>query len=253
MSSSAGVRETRQFASEIKFLVPAEIGAGIREWARRHLTSDPHGAGPFGDEYHTTTIYFDSPDYDVLHRRGSFGRSKYRIRRYNGNAEVFLERKLRRPGMLTKRRTLTTLSALSNLEAGEIADWSGHWFHRRLLLRRLHPVCEIGYHRVARAGTSALGPIRLTLDERLSVCRADRVAFGEQQVSRAFNDGQMILELKYRAEVPALFKQLVEEFGLRPRPASKYRLGMETLDPRVAAARTDVTPAGTSTLGSAGA
>jgi hypothetical protein len=41
--------------------------------------------------------------------------------------------------------------------------------------------------------------------------------------------GQMILELKYRQHVPAIFKRLVEEFGLEPERASKYRLGMTAL------------------------
>ena len=40
-----------------------------------------------------------------------------------------------------------------------------------------------------------------------------------------------ILELKYRAEVPSLFKQLVEEFGLRPQATSKYRLGIAAINP----------------------
>jgi hypothetical protein len=38
--------------------------------------------------------------------------------------------------------------------------------------------------------------------------------------------GQQILELKFRHHTPAVFKQLVEEFGLIPQRASKYRLGM---------------------------
>ena len=36
----------------------------------------------------------------------------------------------------------------------------------------------------------------------------------------------MILELKYRHHLPAIFKRLVEEFALEPQRASKYRLGM---------------------------
>src|SRR4029453_11848640 len=39
-------------------------------------------------------------------------------------------------------------------------------------------------------------------------------------------DGRQILELKFRYETPSIFKRLVEEFALTPKPASKYRLGM---------------------------
>jgi hypothetical protein len=227
----SGARETRAFASEIKFVLPRATGLAVVEWARRELEPDPHGTGTYGDEYHTSTIYFDSAAYDVYHRRRSFGRSKYRIRRYGTNAEVFLERKLRRPGMLTKRRTVVAASALPHLEGAALNGWIGHWFHRRLRLRGLHPVCEIGYTRVARAGLSASGPIRLTIDDRLHVATTRRPMFGHAGPATGIVDGRMILELKYRAEVPALFKRLVEEFRLVPQTASKYRFGIAALDP----------------------
>ena len=99
-------RETRDFAREIKFLVDVSIADDVRDWARTHLGPDPHGAGPFGDEYVTTSLYFDTAQFDVFHRRGSFGRSKYRIRRYGECQVVFLERKLKTRGLLTKPRYL---------------------------------------------------------------------------------------------------------------------------------------------------
>ncbi|HEX5110686.1 MAG TPA: polyphosphate polymerase domain-containing protein [Vicinamibacterales bacterium] len=230
--SSSGARETRAFASEIKFLIPRATAMAVREWARRRLTPDAHGSGSFGDEYRTTTIYFDSPAYDVYHRRGSFGRSKYRIRRYDEQPQAFLERKLRRPGMLTKRRTLIELAALFRLEQRDPDEWDGCWFHRRLLLRQLRPVCEVSYHRMAREGISDTGPIRLTLDERMRVALADRPEFGNGAAGIHILEPSMILELKYRSTAPPIFKELVEEFGLRPQTASKYRLGLAALDPQ---------------------
>jgi hypothetical protein len=222
------LRETRVFASETKFLVPAETAEPIREWARRHLMADPHGGGEAGDEYDTSTIYYDTPEYHVFHRRGSFGRSKYRVRRYGRRDQVFLERKLRRPGMLSKRRTLVPLAALSRLDEPAYG-WEGDWFHRRLVLRQLRPVCEVGYHRVARMGLGAYGPIRLTLDDQLVAFPAARSAFADHRNGISYLQGQLVLELKYRVTVPPIFKQLVEEFALRPAPVSKYRFGLAAL------------------------
>jgi hypothetical protein len=222
------LRDLRACASETKFLVPAATGDAIRDWARRHLTADPHGGGHAGDEYDTTTLYYDSPAFDVFHRRGSFGRSKYRVRRYGRHSHVFLERKLRRPGMLSKRRTLVPMDALARLDE-PLIGWDGGWFQRRLELRRLRPVCEISYHRIARAGTGAHGPIRLTLDDRLVVAEADRAGFSEEGDRLPFLRNQLVLELKYRFSAPPLFKQLVEAFALQPAPVSKYRLGMAAL------------------------
>src|SRR5918995_3557948 len=93
-------RETRAAASEIKFLIDPALAPHILQWAREHLEADPHGTGPFGDEYDIATIYFDTPEHDVFQRRGSFGRAKYRVRRYNESTVVFLERKLRKPRLL---------------------------------------------------------------------------------------------------------------------------------------------------------
>ncbi len=222
-------RETRPFASEIKFLVDAVTGENIRDWARLHLDADPHGSGRFGDEYRTTSLYFDTDAGDVFFRRGSFGRAKYRVRRYGEANAVFLERKLRRPGVLSKRRTIVTLDALGFLDRDASGPaWDGEWFHRRLLLRREKPICQISYVRMARTAGTPEGPVRLTLDADVRVAAAHEAVFGTDP-GQPVLDRMMILELKFRHHLPALFKQLVENFALCPQRASKYRLGVEAL------------------------
>jgi hypothetical protein len=267
---SPHARETRPFASEVKFLVDAAVGARIRDWARLHMQADPHGTGVFGDEYHTTSLYFDTDARDVFHQRGSFGRSKYRVRRYGDAPSVFLERKLRKPGILVKRRTIVGLNTIGRLGAPEPdAAWPGEWFHRRLLLRRIKPVCLVSYSRMARTAATADGPARLTLDDDVRVFGTvglqpepwksgatphahdapvtldGAVATVAAPASAAgpaaglpVLERQVIVELKYRHQLPALFKRLVEEFGLAPQRASKYRLGITALEALDAAALT---------------
>src|SRR4029079_14035470 len=92
------------YTAEIKFLVTEATGLRIREWVCERLDADPHGTGPFGDEYRVSTLYLDPPARDVFHRRGSYGRSKFRVRRYGEETRVFLERKLRTGARLAKRR-----------------------------------------------------------------------------------------------------------------------------------------------------
>jgi hypothetical protein len=78
----------------------------------------------------------------------------------------------------------------------------------------------------------------LTLDEDVRVLPANAPQFSGMPGQLVVPD-QMILELKYRQHVPAIFKRLVEEFGLEPQRASKYRLGMTALgDTRFALAAT---------------
>ena len=229
MSIDAHSRETRPFASEVKFLVDATTGAAIRHWVRSSLEPDPHGTGPFADEYRTTSLYFDTDEGDVFHRRGSFGRSKYRVRRYDASSTVFLERKLRRPGILVKRRTTVPIDALDRLAVPDSdPDWAGAWFHRRLRLREINPVCQVSYLRMARTARTNDGPVRLTLDADVRVAPASQASFGPDTGVPIFED-RVILELKYRHELPLIFKTLIAAFVLAPHAASKYRLGVAAL------------------------
>jgi hypothetical protein len=222
-------RESRLSASEIKFVLDPGLGHQVRNWARSALESDPHGEGPFADEYRTTSLYFDTAKHDVFHRRGSFGRAKYRIRRYSEHDFVFLERKLRKPGFLFKRRTRTPIGVLHQLERTEAdGPWLGDWFHRRLLARRLRPVCRLSYHRMAR-GLSVNGTtVRLTLDDSVAVAAINAVHFDESPALPILPQ-QLILELKFHGQLPTMFKRLIEELRLTSRTASKYRFGMTAL------------------------
>ncbi len=235
-------REIRPHAYEVKFVVPMGLAHEIRRWARIELEPDRHGAGPHGDEYRTTSLYLDNLTLDVFHRRGSMGRSKYRIRRYGTAGQVFLERKMRRPAVLAKRRTIVPIATLSHLSPSlesavpafdrerTMVDsgWSGGWFHRRIIARRLRPVCQVSYFRMARGIFHGRETVRLTLDSELQTRPALDYTFVDEPGLPIAGplDGTAILELKYRGPAPAVFKRLVEEFALVPRNASKYRMGM---------------------------
>jgi hypothetical protein len=222
-------REMRGLASEIKFLVTPAVARDIRAWARVRLSADPHGEGAGGDEYRTTSLYFDTPALDVYERRGSYGRAKYRVRRYGAAEVVFLERKMRTSALLAKRRSCIALDDLSLLDEPRVeGQWAGEWFQRRIQARRLSPACQVSYVRTARVAATADGPARLTLDEGLRALPASDLAFCAPG-GRAVLEHRVILELKYRATVPTLFKHLIEEFALAPQPISKYRLALGTL------------------------
>jgi hypothetical protein len=223
MSPSLITRENREFASEMKFVVTPQTAEAIRRWAQATLAADPHAGGPTGDQYRITSLYFDTDDFDVFHRRDSYGRSKYRVRRYGAGEILFFERKLKTKGMVSKRRSVAPLEELPQLEAPSVArSWSGAWFRRRLELRQLHPLCQVSYLRTARVGMTPYGPIRLTLDEDLRAYPVDRAAFTDQP-GRLLSAGFVVIEMKFLFALPAAFKHLVEEFVLEARPFSKYR------------------------------
>ena len=216
------------YTAEIKFLVNEATGIRIREWARERLAADPHGAGPNADEYRVSTLYLDTTERDVFHRRGSYGRSKYRVRRYGDEPRVFLERKLRTSSRLAKRRTDIPIDTLPLLKAAADGDEETGWFRRRVVVRQLEPVCRVSYLRMARLAETPAGRMRMTLDSLLTASPADTYSL-DGAGPAAFLNGHMILELKYRGTMPTVFRQLVDSFALAPGRASKYRTAADIL------------------------
>lgn len=230
MAPPQDYRENREAAAEVKFLVSPEIASAITAWARSHLAPDPHASGDNGDLYRISSVYFDSDQFDVFHRRASHARCKFRIRRYGTSERAFLERKLKTRGLVTKRRTLVSLGELPLVTRPEPPpSWPGLWYHQRLQLRRYRPICRITYLRTARVALTERGPIRLTLDRSISTSPTHLPTFHNGHQELPLLESRVILELKFRGETPTLFKLLASEFGLSPQPVSKYRLAVATL------------------------
>jgi hypothetical protein len=231
MADAPGIhlRETRAHAREIKFVVDGRIAPQLQAWMRENLQGDEFGSGEHRDRFATSSLYFETENFDVFHRRGSYGKSKFRVRRYGLSPIMFLERKFRTDRVLIKRRTTAAVQEFDRIER-DVPDpsWHGYWFHRRLIARKLRPLVQVSYDRTARIGTSPYGKVRMTLDFDLRVLPLPDRAF-LPGIGLPLLEGQNILELKYSAVLPAMFKRLIEEFGLRTQPISKYRAGLALL------------------------
>ena len=70
------------------------------------------------------------------------------------------------------------------------------------------------YDRVARIGTATSGPVRMTIDTNLRVLPMPDRAF-IPGVGLPLVEDKCIIEVKYRRELPAIFRQLAEEFRLQ--------------------------------------
>jgi len=223
-------RETRDFAREIKFKTQLERWPDIVRWSRANLSPDGHGAGEHADEYQTSSLYFETPKFDVYRRSGSYGRSKFRIRRYGAAPVMFLERKFRTERMLVKRRTSVPVEDLQRMDSPN-ADpaWSGYWFYRRVILRQLRPLIQLSYDRVARIGDSPTGPVRMTVDTNLRVLPMPDRAF-LAGAGMPILQGECIIEVKYRVQLPAVFKELAAAFDLQAQKISKFRSALRSLD-----------------------
>lgn len=225
--SLAVVAGAQAAAFELKFLLTEAQARAVEELARAQLVPDPHGDPALGGAYFTTSLYCDTAQLDVFHRRASYKRRKHRLRRYAHDAQIFLERKTKAGDRVRKQRTPVPDAELALLaHPMSLTDWPGHWFHRHLIRRQLGPVCRIGYERVALVGTAPEGPMRLTFDRNLHGIMTREWCVDplvEDNGSAPFLSDRVICEFKYRGFLPALFKRIVETLQLTPQPVSKYR------------------------------
>jgi hypothetical protein len=223
-------RETRDWAREMKFKTDLAHWPEIVAWSRANLQPDGHGSGEHADVYQTSSLYFETPEFHVYRREGSYGRSKFRIRRYGTAPLMFLERKFRTERLLAKRRTSVPIEDLRRMDAAHVdPSWEGYWFYRRVRLRQLRPLIQLSYDRVARIGQSPTGPVRITVDKNLKVLPMPDRAFLDG-VGMPILQGDCIIEVKYRVELPSVFKQLATKFDLQAQKISKFRSALRSLD-----------------------
>lgn len=227
---------------ELKYLVTVEVAAEIRRWAREHLQADPHADPALGDAYHVTTLYLDTIDWDIYHRRDEVVQGKHRIRRYGNEPRLWLERKLKSKDVVRKLRTSIT----SEITDGAL-DWSvsrpdgsaaadgqpaaDQWFRDRVQQAQLRPATVIQYRRFARVGQSSRGPIRLTIDDAILAQPPAGWQLPAAATARSAGllpDAQ-ILELKFSDHLPSQFKQLLIEFSITLSQFSKYRTAIDAV------------------------
>ncbi len=190
--------------------------------------ADCHGEPQLGGAYRTNSLYLDTPELDVFLRSPWYRRRKFRIRSYASSSGLFLERKTRRGDRVSKRRSEVTHAELAHLTSPEPRpDWPAHWFHRRVHKRRLVPACLIAYQRTALVGSDPDEGLRLTLDRNLVGQMTDAWSLPLPEAGRPLIADRVILELKFRAALPALFKQMIGALQLTTSGVSKYRLCRE--------------------------
>jgi hypothetical protein len=211
-------------AYELKFLLTEDQAAAATDRVRTRLSPDPHADPALGGAYRTTSIYTDTPRFDVLRRNGDYATSKCRVRRYGANGPVFLERKDKDGNRVRKCRATVPADDLAILSRRHApADWVGGWFHQQLASRELSPVCRISYERVAFMGATEGGTVRVTFDRNICGEPVDGWSFRTVADQPELLPGFVVCEFKFRVTLPLLLKEVIAELALTPTTVSKYR------------------------------
>ncbi len=216
-------------AYEVKFLLTEEQADAVATQVNGRLHLDPYADPLLGDAYSTTSLYTDTPTFDVYFRTEGYNRDKYRVRRYGSTGPVFVERKTKVGDKVCKHRTRLDAEGLRALTARQVeSDWRGGWFRRDVLARDLQPVACIAYERVAYIGAGENGTVRLTFDRRVRGLPAHDWNLEPVESAAVLLADRVICEFKFRVAMPVLFKEIIAKLRLTPNPVSKYRLFVES-------------------------
>lgn len=219
-------------AFELKLLIPEATAQGVERWAEAHLSRDAHCDPGLACRYEVSTLYLDTPRFDVFHDAIELQGAKLRLRRYGDGSQVFLERKRRRADRVQKWRTpveAQDLWRLSGESTGE--DWPGGWFQDAVTAWAFRPTCLLTYLRTAFFHPSDDAHLRLTLDRSIRCAAATgwSVPAVRKSGASSISDDAVVCELKFQETMPPAFKQLVAELGLTPGRFSKYRQACRAL------------------------
>lgn len=204
-------------AFEMKFAVAPAVADELQAWAAERLKHDPHSDPTHG--YLITSTYFDTPTFDVFRRKPGYDVHKYRVRRYGTEPTVHLEKKSKADGRVWKCRGTMPLAELVR----PMTCWAVDWFSADVAGLGLRPVCVVSYRRSAFIGESGGGSVRLTLDRAAFGVPTTAVSVEPISAGTPLLSDVVVVELKFLAGLPGLFKEAVEQFRLQPTGVSKYR------------------------------
>lgn len=216
-------------AFEVKFLLSEDQVRDVVARVGSALALDPYADPTMGNAYLTTSIYTDTPAFDVFYRTEGYDRDKFRVRRYGMSGPVFVERKTKNGEKVRKHRSKIDAKEVPDLAAPALnGEWAGEWFHSQLLEKHLAPVCRVAYERVAYLGKTEGGTVRLTFDRNIRGVLASQWELLPVGAVPPLLTDRVVCEFKFRTAMPALFRGIVADLALTPSPFSKYRTFVQT-------------------------
>lgn len=207
----------------------------IRNALTIYMKKDKYTRAAGGKGYLVRSLYFDSDDFTSYHEKmnGNGERLKLRIRSYSTDIgkgmPVKAELKIRQGNLVIKKTTCVT-----DEEYLEFMR-SGHWgkpedpvlveFESNYFGKSLKPKVLIEYLREGYESRIDNG-LRITFDHKVRSAHSDSL-FPGHLFFREHNPSEVILEIKFKDEVPQWVKTLVFENGLKIIANSKFTQGIQ--------------------------
>lgn len=208
---------------EKKYLITSEQAKALQTLFLSHMTVGDY------DTYWVQNLYFDTANWDVIHRsmQQPYYKEKMRLR-YYGTMDmqnpIFLELKKKYAGIVYKRRLALPLHAKEqglvqalNEEGSQIA----RELHFHLKSKQVKEKMFISCKRRAYKGKEDTD-LRITLDSEIRY-RADNLHFGDPQDGKlVLEDDLQVMEIKTHTSIPLWLSRYCSENNIFASPFSKY-------------------------------
>jgi SPX domain protein involved in polyphosphate accumulation len=233
LSLHSTVDEDSRF--ELKYRLTYFQYLKVRNAIKPYMLIDAYTRHAPANRYLVRSLYFDTADYRAYEQKmsGDCDRVKFRLRTYDtGHAvtnPVRVELKLRQGNLMIKKSVF-----VPNEEYRHFMEHR-HWkdlqdpitteFERQSLTQALGPVILVEYEREGYQ-TKSKSNLRITFDHQVRSAHA-RTLFPAHVFFQMLTPRSVVLEIKFKEDLPLWVSRLVREQGLKVIANSKYTQGLQ--------------------------
>ncbi len=223
------------YRHEYKYLISKESASLLKARLPHIMQRDPH-AGPFG-QYTIRSLYFDDMSFSAFAEKvsGVDNRTKFRIRCYNYQTNLFKLEKKEKKGHLTRKTAQKiTLDDVLQLQSNPRVrcpyTTSGLSEELRLLCstKLSVPVVLVDYDRTPFI--SKYGNTRITIDENLRTIPHNRnILAPAHPAIPVLEPDQVILEVKFDDYLPGYLSECLSDIPKVPVAISKFAMCLNVI------------------------
>ena len=214
-------------------MITAEKLERIMPTLLEHMELDPFCIG--GNEYRIYSIYYDTPNHDVIRQNSSkpVYKEKMRIRSYydrkDPDDKVFMEIKKKSEGVGNKRRIKLRIREIEPFVNEGILPETKDYLSTQvakelqyfLKMNRVQPALYVQYDRLALFGKEDKN-FRMTFDRNLRTRRSHFILGESEEDEFLLPENTYIMEIKILGAMPLWLTKLLSENELFSHGFSKY-------------------------------
>ncbi len=215
---------------EFKYRVRYQDYLRIKNSIRRYMKEDDFTKKSNDVGYLVRSLYFDTYDYQAYQEKmsGDNQRTKIRIRSYdrclNENTVLRVELKHRDRNLVIKRSTFVNDIKLNNFEKNNLWEYQNdavlEEFNRLLRGRSFEPKVLIEYYREGFR-TPIKEDVRITFDHQVKSSESKKL-FPDKSHFRIHHYNDIIMEVKFKEQLPLWLKPIIHQHGLTIIANSKF-------------------------------